>query len=219
MTDEELNKAAEEYAFNKGVKEDKRLMMKAREPEKDEPKQIKNFERIKPKFAVGDVVSSQGWAEHTIQEIYLSDGEPIYICKNEDGIESHIPFSEQNKWELIQKEHKPNYCHHEVYETGWAEEYRKAYYHGWNDCNMQHAQLKKEQLLNQETIKLAEDHAFLASADWQREEIMKDAVEAVVQKIYKYGSTMEIVTEVPKEGGFKRGDKVRIIIVKEEEQK
>jgi len=44
-----------------------------------------------------------------------------------------------------QKEQKPHYCHHEVDETGWSEEYRKAYYDGWNNCNMQHEQAKAEQ--------------------------------------------------------------------------
>lgn len=44
-----------------------------------------------------------------------------------------------------QKKQKPNYCHHEVDETGWTEEYRKAYYDGWNNCNMQHEQLKADQ--------------------------------------------------------------------------
>lgn len=44
-----------------------------------------------------------------------------------------------------QKEQKPNYCHHEVDETGWTEEYRKAYYDGWNNCNMQHEQIKADQ--------------------------------------------------------------------------
>lgn len=44
-----------------------------------------------------------------------------------------------------QKEQKPNYCHHEVDETGWTEKYRKAYYDGWNNCNMQHEQLKADQ--------------------------------------------------------------------------
>ena len=45
----------------------------------------------------------------------------------------------------LQRKQKPNYCHHEVDETGWTEEYRKAYYDGWNNCNMQHEQAKAEQ--------------------------------------------------------------------------
>lgn len=53
------------------------------------------------KFNVGDTVCRQGWEDHTIEKIY-NDGkfEPIYICKNEEGLESHIPFSEQYEWKL-----------------------------------------------------------------------------------------------------------------------
>lgn len=42
-------------------------------------------------------------------------------------------------------EQKPNYCHHEVDLSDCSEEYRKAYYDGWNNCNQQHEQLKAEQ--------------------------------------------------------------------------
>lgn len=48
-------------------------------------------------------------------------------------------------WLEKQKEQKPNYCHHEVDLSGCSEEYRKAYYDGWNNCNMQHEQLKEDQ--------------------------------------------------------------------------
>lgn len=44
-----------------------------------------------------------------------------------------------------QGEQKPNFCHHEVDFSDCSEEYRKAYYDGWNNCNQQHAQLKAEQ--------------------------------------------------------------------------
>lgn len=57
------------------------------------------------------------------------------VCLNSHGAE----------WFEKQKVQKPNYCHHEVDETGWTEEYRKAYYDGWNNCNMQHDQLKAGQ--------------------------------------------------------------------------
>ena len=49
-----------------------------------------------------------------------------------------------NKKEIRKTCQKPNYCHHEVDETGWTEEYRKAYYDGWNNCNQQHAQLEAQ---------------------------------------------------------------------------
>ena len=42
-------------------------------------------------------------------------------------------------------EQKPNYCHHEVDLSNCSEEYRKAYYDGWNNCNQQHSQLRAEQ--------------------------------------------------------------------------
>lgn len=48
-------------------------------------------------------------------------------------------------WFDKQGEQKPNYCHHEVDLSGCSEEYRKAYYDGWNNCNQQHEQLKAEQ--------------------------------------------------------------------------
>ena len=43
-----------------------------------------------------------------------------------------------------QGEQKPNYCHHEVDLSNCSEEYRKAYYDGWNNCNMQHSQCRSE---------------------------------------------------------------------------
>lgn len=53
------------------------------------------------KFNIGDTVCRQGWADHTIEKIY-NDGkfEPVYVCKNEEGLESHISFSEQDEWKL-----------------------------------------------------------------------------------------------------------------------
>lgn len=39
---------------------------------------------------------------------------------------------------------EPNWCHHKVDLSGYSEEYRKAYYDGWNNCNMQHSQCKIE---------------------------------------------------------------------------
>jgi len=48
-------------------------------------------------------------------------------------------------WLEKQGEQKPNFCHHEVDLSDCSEEYRKAYYDGWNNCNQQHSQLKAEQ--------------------------------------------------------------------------
>lgn len=78
-------------------------------------------ERICPKFSVGDTVRRKGYADHAVIEIYLCK-DPVYICKNDEGLESHIPFSEQDKWELV-KEQKPN----PLYGTT-NEYYHEAYY-------------------------------------------------------------------------------------------
>ena len=40
---------------------------------------------------------------------------------------------------------KPDYCHHEVDLSDRSEEYCKAYYDGWNNCNQQHSQLRAMQ--------------------------------------------------------------------------
>lgn len=52
---------------------------------------------------------------------------------------------DSEKKELKKIEQKPAFCHHEVDLSGCSEEYRKAYYDGWNNCNQQHSQLKAEQ--------------------------------------------------------------------------
>ena len=71
-------------------------------------------ERIRPKFAVGDTVCRPMWSEHTIREIYVRCNDPVYVCVNEEGTESHISFSEQDEWE--RKEQKP---------TEWSYPYGK----------------------------------------------------------------------------------------------
>lgn len=47
-------------------------------------------------------------------------------------------------WLEKQGEQEPTYYHHEVDLSGCSEEYRKAYYDGWNNCNMQHSQCRSE---------------------------------------------------------------------------
>lgn len=73
---------------------------------------------------------------------------------------------------------------------------------------------------DQETIELAEDHAMLAGMNRMKEEMMKDAVDAEVFVDYNinfgYGSlTANIDLD---EQHLKEGDKVKIIIVKTEQQ-
>lgn len=47
-------------------------------------------------------------------------------------------------WLEKQGEPNPDYCHHEVDLSNCSDEYRKAYYNGWNNCNIQHSQCQSE---------------------------------------------------------------------------
>jgi hypothetical protein len=67
---------------------------------------------------------------------------------------------------------------------------------------------------NEETIKTAEDHAFLAGADWQKEQMLKDAVEGVVEDWNPEPHPEITIPLNPEE--FTAGDKVKLIIVKED---
>ena len=63
--------------------------------------------------------------------------------------------------------------------------------------------------------------AFIAGAKWQKEQMMKEAVEGEVcipnvWVEHKEGKELVVRAEISKELGFKFGDKVRIIIVKED---
>lgn len=76
---------------------------------------------------------------------------------------------------------------------------------------------------DQETIELAEDHAYLAGAVNEREKMMKEAVEGhILGEIRNQeDEPYEIYAEsdfLPLNGKFKMGDKVKLIIVKEEEK-
>lgn len=72
---------------------------------------------------------------------------------------------------------------------------------------------------DEETIKTAEDHAFLAGADWQKEQMLKYAVEGYIGvHLTEEGSKVTVNSGyLPKEMGIKNGDKVRIVVLKEED--
>jgi hypothetical protein len=62
------------------------------------------------------------------------------------------------------------------------------------------------------------EEAFIAGAKWQKQQMMKDAVEG---KIYGYDDgSFELIAswlDMPKSPIFKDGDKVKIVIVKSDE--
>lgn len=125
---------------------------------------------------------------------------------------------------------------------GAAEEYADYNSRRWQedgDIYYDHSKIKDafkagaewQSKRDQETIETAEDHAFLAGSNWQKEQMMKDAVGGEVcgrvydhvnvrfpDELCKYlvpKNIAHIPADVTK---YKVGDKVRVIIVKEEEQ-
>ena len=70
-----------------------------------------------------------------------------------------------------------------------------------------------QSMKEQDTIKTAEDHAFLAGANWQKEQMMENAVEGEVVK--DISNKLAVTAKNVNIDGFKFGDKVRVIIVKE----
>ena len=56
---------------------------------------------------------------------------------------TEIPTKTLIAW-LEKQGSEPNWCHHKVDLSNCSEEYRKAYYDGWNNCNQQHSQCKSE---------------------------------------------------------------------------
>lgn len=69
----------------------------------------------------------------------------------EEAMEKMRAISQQvlDEYELEkqkeQKPEEPNWIHHKVDLSDCSEEYIKAYYDGWNNCNQQHAQYEAEQ--------------------------------------------------------------------------
>lgn len=73
---------------------------------------------------------------------------------------------------------------------------------------------------DKDTIELAEDHAYLAGAVNEKEQMMKQAVEAYVCAAYPaaQGNVIEYSVKYPKDKyPYKFGDKVRILVLPKED--
>ena len=92
----------------------------------------------------------QNWVNDNVPELRKSEDEKISkLCK--ELIESAFMNELCNKEErdtciawLEKQKSEPNWCHHKVDLSNCSEEYRKAYYDGWYNCNIQHSQYKSE---------------------------------------------------------------------------
>jgi hypothetical protein len=103
------------------------------------------------KRMVADGQVSQEVAEKYFPELKESEDEKIrkalifhfqgdgYLC-NKVG---NIPNTDILAW-LEKQGSEPNWYHHKVDLPNCSEEYRKAYYDGWNNCSMQYSQCKSE---------------------------------------------------------------------------
>jgi hypothetical protein len=72
-----------------------------------------------------------------------------------------------------------------------------------------------------QTIELAEDHAMLAGMMKEREEMMKNAVDATIVNDWQYGKDPDhaVIPAIHQRiKGYNVGDRVKIIIVKTEQQ-
>ena len=73
---------------------------------------------------------------------FNNEGETVlFPSKEERNWSKYISKKCRNKLEPFDK---PNWCHHKVDLSNCSEEYRKAYYDGWNNCNQQHSQCESE---------------------------------------------------------------------------
>lgn len=97
-----------------------------------------------------------------------------------------------------------------------ANQHSKQVFHGLlveDNITAFKAGAKWQKQKDQETIELAEDHAMLAGMNRMKEEMMENAIESIVEDWC--GDFPEVTIPLNPQD-FKTGDKVKIIIVKEE---
>ena len=66
---------------------------------------------VLPKFKIGDTLTRPGWADHTVDYLYENEKHPennVYVCTTDEGLESHIPFNEQDEWTVKEEKKVPN---------------------------------------------------------------------------------------------------------------
>lgn len=85
-------------------------------------------------------INNEWWTDENVYPATKEQRDLLFQKMKEAGYEW-----DSEKKELRKIEQKPKFCHHEVDLSNCSEEYRKAYYDGWNNCNQQHEQLKAEQ--------------------------------------------------------------------------
>ena len=188
--------------------------------------------RIKSNGKIVEVISrfmprkrnaaSRDWVCNLSDGTCINENQLEYIEESIDGLDEAAKEYEKRVIEETK-------CHHNAL----------TYAEGYEDALLLIpdafiAGAKWQEKKNQETIKLAEDHAFLAGADWQKEHtpLPEDTVlfnkgvaegkrlmmEEAVEGEFLYTPYPTIALDDCKDYNFKDNQKVRIIIVKEDEK-
>lgn len=130
--------------------------------ESEDERMIKSFKRLINAFHSVNFPTPEGFEREDMNAWLEKQGEQKQnvtdiISDLENYFATTTKEQQEKDWEEIEKweekhfnhnkhiEQKPNFCHHEIDLSNCSEEYRKAYYDGWNNCNQQHAQLEAEQ--------------------------------------------------------------------------
>ena len=82
--------------------------------------------------------------DEKVRKMLIEQMERWHECAIEDNVVQDIKDSADAITWLEKQGSEPNWCHHKVDLSNCSEEYRKAYYDGWNNCNQQHSQCKSE---------------------------------------------------------------------------
>ena len=115
---------------------------------------MENYEKLYQKAleAVKELLSAnpsdegvQNWVYDNFPELIESEDEKIRKELADFIYASVFPTEKLKQKEkflawLEKQTDEPKWCHHKVDLSGCSEEYRKAYYDGWNNCNLQHSQ-------------------------------------------------------------------------------
>lgn len=117
--------------------------------------------------------------------------------------------------EKLEKEIEKQWNLCETIDEGMGCEYANIPIEQFDDICRHFAEWQRKQ--DQETIELAEDHAMLAGMMKEREEMIKDAINAEVLTNFYYRYLLpEVSTSIF--DSFKTGDKVKIIVIKKDDQ-
>ena len=115
-----------------------------------EKKYKEALERAKNYYSTTDSVADTELIELIFPELKESEDERIrkeiiaFLTCYHTGQGNSVKYDDDWIAWLEKQGSESNWCHHNVDLSNCSEEYRKAYYDGWNNCNQQHSQCKSD---------------------------------------------------------------------------